>query len=170
MKLKINRDQHKIWVIFALFSIIGFLLGIFGPIYIPKLTRAKYDRSALEQIMKDYLGHANFSGILTKESLVVAYDYNSQQPRFYSRYYSRNSPSIYQVSINNATQASSAAPTFFDPTTNINKYGLVEYQIDGGIICNNPALYAYEMAVYLYNINKNDVTMISLGTGEKDYD
>jgi patatin-like phospholipase/acyl hydrolase len=46
---------------------------------------------------------------------------------------------------------------------------LTEYQIDGGIICNNPAMYAYEMAVYLYNQNKNDITVISLGTGEKLY-
>ena len=31
-------------------------------------------------------------------------------------------------------------------------------------------MYAYEMAVYLYNQNKNDITVISLGTGEKSYD
>lgn len=77
MKLKISRDQHKIWVIFAAFTLLGFLLGLFGPMYIPKLTRALYNRKALEKIMKDYLGHADFNQILTKEALVVAYDYNS---------------------------------------------------------------------------------------------
>ena len=52
-------------------------------------------------------------------------------------------PKIYAVYINQATQASSAAPTYFDPASNANQYGLIEYQIDGGIIANNPAMYAF---------------------------
>jgi hypothetical protein len=53
--------------------------------------------------MNDYLGHANFSQILTDETLIVAYDYNSQQPRFYSKYFSKINPKIYDVKICNAT-------------------------------------------------------------------
>jgi len=50
------------------------------------------------------------------------------------------------LSLGTATGASSAAPTFFDPKTHINSFKMKEMQIDGGIICNNPALYAYEFA------------------------
>ena len=49
----------------------------------------------------------------------------------------------------------------------MNEYGLSELLIDGGIICNNPALYAYEMAHQMYNHTK--IRVLSLGTGEKPF-
>ena len=61
----------------------------------------------------------------------------------FSKYFSKLDPAIYDVKISDATGASSAAPTFFDPKTLIDGYGLTELQIDGAIICNNPAMYAY---------------------------
>ena len=69
--------------------------------------------------------------------------------------------------VGNATGASSAAPTFFDPKVQINGYGMTELQIDGGIICNNPALYAYQMA-RVFN-KKDKVRILSLGTGENPF-
>lgn len=93
--------------------------------------------------MQSYLGAANIKDAISDEVLVVAYDYNSQQPRFFSKYFSNEDSGIYDVPIGNATGASSAAPTYFDPKVQKNAYGLTEMQIDGGIICNNPALYAY---------------------------
>ena len=74
---------------------------------------------------------------------------------------------IYDVPIGNATGASSAAPTFFDPKQQINGYGLKELQIDGGIICNNPALYAYQFAK-IFN-KKTKTRILSLGTGENPF-
>jgi patatin-like phospholipase/acyl hydrolase len=71
------------------------------------------------------------------------------------------------VAIGDATGASSAAPTYFDPKVQKNMYGLTELQIDGGIICNNPALYAYNMATKLNN--KSKIRILSLGTGEKKF-
>lgn len=52
-------------------------MGFFGPDKAAFLTKAKYKRDALEKIMFDYLGHADFNQIITKETLVVSYDYNS---------------------------------------------------------------------------------------------
>ena len=64
---------------------------------------------------------------MTNETLVVAYDYNSEQPRFYSKYFSLTNPKIYAKQLSDATKASSAAPTYFDPATNTNGYGLTEF-------------------------------------------
>ena len=62
-----------------------------------------------------------------------------------------------------ATVASGSAPIYFDPTIYDNKYGIQENLIDGGIICNNPALYAYIHAKF-FNKKKN-IRILSLGTG-----
>ena len=69
--------------------------------------------------------------------------------------------------VGNATGASSAAPTFFDPKVQVNGYGIQELQIDGGIICNNPALYAYKIAKDLRH--KKNIRLLSIGTGEKSF-
>ena len=58
---------------------------------------------------------------------------------------------------------SGAAPIYFDPNVYIDSYGIQEIVIDGGIICNNPELYAYLMAKYLKG--KKKVRIIALGTG-----
>ena len=68
------------------------------------------------------------------------------------------------MSIGNQTASSSAAPTFFNPHEVINGYNLTELQIDGGTICNNPTLYAYELSRQMYGHMKTRV--VSLGTGQ----
>ena len=70
---------------------------------------------------------------------------------------------VYNTTINKATASSSAAPTFFDPHQVTNKFDMVELQIDGGVICNSPVLYAFEMSRLLYNHKKTRI--LSLGTG-----
>jgi len=42
-----------------------------------------------------------------------------------------------------------------------------ELQIDGGVICNNPSLYAYEFARLL--LGKQKIRVLSLGTGRKPF-
>ena len=45
------------------------------------------------------------------------------------------------------------------------KYGREEILVDGGIICNNPAYYAYQMATSFNGVTKK-IRVLSLGTGE----
>lgn len=128
---------------FALSIFLGMLVAQVLPPLVYKLAHSKYSRASLDNIMQELLGDAHINDAITDELLVVAYDYNSQQPRFFSKYFSNEDAGIYDVPIGNATGASSAAPTYFDPKVQTNLYGLTEMQIDGGIICNNPAFYAY---------------------------
>jgi len=101
--------------------------------------------------MERLLGKYHVSEALSDEVMIVAYDYNSQEPRFFSKFFSDKDPNIYDVTFGNATGASSAAPTFFDAKQQVDGYGFVELQIDGGIICNDPAMYAYQMARDFYH-------------------
>ena len=76
--------------------------------------------------MEECLGEAQITDAITDEMIIVAHDYNSQEPRFFSKYYANLDPYIYQVPIGNATGASSAAPTFFTPKVQENKYAITE--------------------------------------------
>lgn len=66
-----------------------------------------------------------------------------------------------------AVGASAAAPTYFDPLQNENGFGMDEMLIDGGVVANNPSLYAQLMSRYL--LDHEEVLMISIGTGEKPF-
>lgn len=77
--------------------------------------------------MFDKLGAAGIMDVLTDEILIVAYDYNSQEPRFYSKFYAEIDPYIYKVNLDIATGASSAAPTYFKPKHRVNGYEVTEF-------------------------------------------
>lgn len=131
------------------------------------LGSSKFTREGVDGVMKELIGGRYFNDILSDELLVVAYDYNGEEPRFYSKYEaSYDHTGVYNVTLNHATGASSAAPTFFDPKI-IKIYGMDTMQIDGGIICNNPAFYAYMTAKHLHK-HKN-IRILSMGTGEKPF-
>ena len=63
----------------------------------------------------------------------------------------QNNYGNYNVMLREAVGASAAAPTFFDPKTLINHFNIEEQLVDGGIICNNPAMYAFILARHLKN-------------------
>lgn len=128
------------------------------------LGSSKFSRKSLDNVMKGYFGKRYFPEMTTNELMVISYEYNSQEPRFFSKYMTQENPGIYNTTIGNATASSSAAPTFFNPHEVINGYNLTELQIDGGTICNNPTLYAFELSRQMYGHKKTRV--ISLGTGQ----
>ena len=109
------RKRFCKWVVLVAFIWLGLTISYGVPYLIFKLQSARYNRTKLEALMEECLGEAYITDAITDELLIVAYDYNSQEPRFYSKYYAVQDPNIYMVPIGNATGASSAAPTFFTP-------------------------------------------------------
>mgnify|MGYP001003500895 CR=1 FL=1 len=91
---------------------------------------------------------------------IIAYEYNTHEPRIFSKFSAEDKPNFYSVGISNASQASSAAPIYFDP-----KVIGDQVLIDGGVIANNPAFYSYLHSKYANN--QKNVRVISIGTGEK---
>jgi hypothetical protein len=77
-KEKYYREQPRKWIVLIIFVILGSLIAQFLPALIYKLAHSKYNRASLDKIMKDLLGKAQLKEALTDETLVVAYDYNSQ--------------------------------------------------------------------------------------------
>lgn len=110
------------------------------------------------------IGNATFDDVLTSEILIPSYDYNSNTPRFFSKKFRELDPGRYDVPLRIAVGGSSSAPAFFDPEPWVDKFGVQSMMVDGGIICNDPALYAYILARNFHN--KTNVRIVSLGTGE----
>ena len=67
-------------------------------------------------------GNYTFDDLVVDELLVTSYEFNSDFPRFYSKWFSRSDPGRQNVFLKKATQASSSAPIYFDPTSSENKY------------------------------------------------
>lgn len=121
-----NKNKPKKWIVFVLFLILGGGLGFGIPDLLLMLGKSKFSRKSLDNIMTGYFGARRFPEILTNELLVVSYEYNSQEPRFFSKYMTQENPGIYNTTIGNATASSSAAPTYFNPHKVINGYNLTE--------------------------------------------
>jgi len=68
-------------------------------------------------------GKYNVSEVLTDEILLMAYSFNAQEPRLYSKSASRGIPDIFNVPLSWATGASSATPVYFDPKVYNNSKG-----------------------------------------------
>ena len=94
---------------------------------------------------------------------IPAFDYNSEQPRFYSKHFLRQDPAKYDLKLWEIAAATSAAPVYFNPFTYVDGYNITEYLIDGAVIANDPAFLAYETAKSLDN--ERNITILSIGTG-----
>ena len=83
--------------------------------------------------------------------MITAYSYNFKNPRFYSKYFKWLNPGIYSLLIREAVAGSASAPWAFNPKVIIDKLGLTEFLVDGGLIANSPALYSFNIAHSLSN-------------------
>lgn len=113
--------------------------------------------------MNELIGEYGVEDAMTDDVCIVAYDYNSQSPRLYSKYFAEKVPGVYRVKMSEATAGSSAAPAYFAPNSYLDMYGIEQLVIDGGIIANNPSLFANLMARDL--LGKKNIRIISFSTG-----
>lgn len=144
--------------------IIGIFVGMFSVAFSKKFFIAQYDRHGVDKVMKELIGDKGFESIISDELLVVSYDYNQQEPRFFSKWFERWDSGHYNFTLGNATAASAAAPTYFDPKILLDNFGFNQTLVDGGVICNNPALNAFTLANLLHG--HQNIRVLSLGTGE----
>lgn len=162
---KYRSNMFKMWmytVVGVLFgSIVApFTLGIYG-----LLGFAYYDRSGLDSLTQKYIGDVKWDEVLVNDLFIAAYGYNSKKPRFYDRYFIRQDPGTYNGMIHEAVAASASAPGAFNPKTMTSAFNITEELIDGGVICNSPAYYAYETASSLRDVGTDQFRVLSIGTG-----
>ena len=162
-KRNYKKSMFKMWI----YTIIGIIIGVIIAPFTLKiyglLGFAYYDRSGLDSLTQKYIGDVGWNEVLS-DLFIASYDYNSKTPRFFNKYFNREDPGNYNTMIRDAVASSASAPGAFDPKTLINGFNITERMVDGGVICNSPALYAYECAVGLKDVGK-DVRVLSIGTG-----
>ncbi|HEY8581871.1 MAG TPA: patatin-like phospholipase family protein, partial [Capillimicrobium sp.] len=96
----------------------------------------RYGNDNLREALRRYLGDTTVGEALTP-ALVTAYDLVARKPRFFKSW----RPEDAAVPMALAAEATSAAPTYFEPV-------LVDGAplIDGGVFAGNPAMCAYAEA------------------------
>ncbi len=129
---------------------------------IGQLFTHKYDDISFNQLLTNIFGNARMEDALTP-TMVVTYDYGNDRPYILSSYKTQ------QVPIRIAARATSAAPTYFSPTTIYDPDQKRSISlIDGGVVANNPVLYAYKEAKRLYPDAKR-FHVLSLSTSSAPY-
>ena len=145
-----------------MFLVIGFtFIGALGFVLMPKLhnlSHSSYNRKGIEGIVEKLFGYVPIADALTKEVCIIAYEYNTHQPRVFSKFSASKLPSVFDVGLGNASEASSSAPVYFDP-----KVIGDQVLIDGAVIANNPSLYSYLHSKYANN--QKNIRFVSIGTG-----
>ena len=115
----------------------------------------------------------------------------NQEARLYSKYMAQSNPDTYNMRLFDAACATSAAPVFWQlkctphPCNNIETHadgsvstcvpedGACEYLIDGGVVQNNPSVYALSIGMMHADAKfkagdtspRRPVRLISIGTG-----
>lgn len=103
--------------------------------------------------------------MLSDDIMIVAYDFRNHVPVFFTKYAAlKNLTGPMNPFIRDASQASSAAPIYFDPK---NISGISDALIDGGVIANSPAFYSYLHVKYVSKKATNNIVLVSIGTGEQ---
>ena len=118
-----------------------------------------YDSSSLVALLSEIFGDTKLGDISTP-LILPSTDIGHGGVHVFKSNYSSSFTRDNQVYVRDAVLASCSAPTYFDPAR-VNEYALA----DGGLWANNPSLTAVIDAQRRLNIEKEDIKILSMGTG-----
>lgn len=101
----------------------------------------KYNATALEQLLKEYLGDIKLSELL-KPCLITAYDIDRRSSHFFNQHDCALLGEGADVVVRDVCRATSAAPTYFEAAQIKSCSGVSYPLVDGGVFANNPTLCA----------------------------
>ena len=141
LKFKKKRPCYYCWTSVGL--CIGALFGFISFNYYKFSHFSIYNRAGLDGLSKKYFGYSTWDKLLIGNLFTPSYDWNSKTPRFYGEYFIKEDPGRFNATLHEALSASASSPVAFNPLTLYNGFGIREELVDGGVICNSPALYAF---------------------------
>lgn len=136
-------------------------------IFIPKtkgIFKPKYSNEILKKELREILGDKTLKDVKTR-LCITSVDVENSSPRLHkSDYFDRNVLRQDEKLIDLAL-ATSAAPTYFPLVNTKHSANLT----DGGIVASNPSLVALIDAVQIADNNIDNVSLLSIGTGEQGH-
>lgn len=126
------------------------------------LFKTKYSSLELKKNLEKILGECTLKDVITP-LCVTSVCAESCNPRFHkSDYFTRNLTRLDEKLVDIAL-ATSSATTFFNLASTQHSSNLT----DGGIVANNPSLVALIDALELVDNNIDNISLLSVGTGEQ---
>ena len=122
--------------------------------------KSKYSKKYLEIVLNNALGSKTLSDVKNTRLVIPATDIANGQVFVFKSSYLDEFVRDRNIKIVDAILASCSAPTYFDPSQ-VGNYLLA----DGGLWANNPALVGLTEAIGKLKVNKDDVKVLSIGTG-----
>lgn len=122
-----------------------------------------YPVEPFESLLIDRIGKINLSD-LTRPCLLPTYDMTTREAVFFTQHTAGRTDKDYPLW--QVVRAATAAPTYFRPMPLQRESGL-SAMIDGGVVANDPAMFAYVEARKLFRPSPTAAGMllVSLGTG-----
>ncbi len=129
--------------------------GLWGP---------QYGAGGIEAALADVFGDRRLSDCGT-DLLVPAYDIEARTSTLFKSAKAADPRRDYYL--RDVCRATSAAPTYFPPARIMSLAGEVVTAVDGGLYANNPSTCALAQVAKAGSLD--DVVMLSLGTGQKEW-
>jgi len=123
-----------------------------------------YEKENIEKVLDDFFLNAALSDCLTK-TMITSYDIHSRTPVLFKSWLAKKGAEP-DFLIKQVGRATSAAPTYFEPTRlkTLTPDGALAL-VDGSLFANNPTMCALAEHLKLFGM-KEEVTIVSLGTGD----
>ena len=165
--MKYQENKQKKWIVTVVVAIIFGIATYFATMFTYGIIKASFDRTPLNQVLNKKLSRFKVSDVATSEMMIISYAYDDQEPRFYSKYFAKDNPYIYNPQVDEAVNGATSMLMYFDPY--ILPLGPTKTQllVDGAIIADNPAMYSTYFATELYQ--KQFVRVVSIGSGISNF-
>ena len=130
-----------------------------GTRWLSKWFRYRYDRSALNELLKELLGDLRFEESLTR-LCIPSFDGHHGEVYVFKTPHHPDFKLDGVEYMRKVAAATAAAPTFFRPLRD-GGYAFV----DGGVWANNPVMVAVVDALSCFDVPRNRISVLSLGCG-----
>ncbi|MDR1007185.1 MAG: patatin-like phospholipase family protein [Campylobacteraceae bacterium] len=127
-----------------------------------RIFGTKYSNVVLKEELQKVLGELTLADVTT-DLCLASVDIENSSPRFHKSNYLDGNSARMDEKLVDVVLASAAAPTFFPLVDTLHSSNLT----DGGIVANNPSLVGFIEAMHLSNKIKDDISLVSVGTGEQ---
>lgn len=126
-------------------------------------TRFRYDRAALRRLLQEVLGDRKFGDSKLRLCIPSADGVHGDVYIFKTPHHPDYKKDQHEM-MTTVACATAAAPTFFQPLDS----GGYRF-IDGGVWANNPVMIGLVDALSCFDVNRHQVSILSLGCGDSPY-